>query len=148
MNDKIQAFNCVGNLALKSEYEEKFIVLDGGLAKKSRCQYSVDTNVSTNSTQQMRISVQAMVLVLIACVLLFNATFLIKTYVAANASTKFSNIATEQIVIHTGDNLWDIAKDHSVEGSSISETIDYIYQINNLQSGKLMPGQKLMVPKS
>jgi predicted Zn-dependent protease len=53
--------------------------------------------------------------------------------------------ATEVVMVGTGDTLWDIAAEHADDGD-VLEMIAHIKDLNDLDSGTLMAGQKLRVP--
>ena len=46
----------------------------------------------------------------------------------------------------TGDTLWNIAEKNPIDGLSITETVDAIKMVNDLDSGLLVPGMELSVP--
>ena len=53
--------------------------------------------------------------------------------------------ATTVVMVGTGDTLWDIAAEHADDGD-VLEMIAHIKDLNDLESGALMAGQKLRVP--
>lgn len=55
-------------------------------------------------------------------------------------------ICTEVVTVAPGDTLWSIARRYSVRGTSTMDSIAIISTLNGDISGKLEPGQRLVVP--
>jgi LysM repeat protein len=53
---------------------------------------------------------------------------------------------TQVITVAPGDSLWSIARRNSLPGSSTMEQIARISALNGNPSGKLEPGQRLVIP--
>jgi LysM repeat protein len=53
--------------------------------------------------------------------------------------------ATEVVTVGAGDTLWDIAAEHADDGE-VLEMVAHIKDLNDLDSGGLMAGQKIRVP--
>lgn len=65
----------------------------------------------------------------------------------ANKVTQTPKIMQTQVVtVAPGDSLWSIARRYSLPGSSTMEQIARISALNGNPSGKLEPGQRLVVP--
>lgn len=63
----------------------------------------------------------------------------------AQAGTESAASTTESVVVGSGDTLWDIARD--VDSSAdVRVTMDKINDLNDLGSGQVTPGQRLIVP--
>lgn len=77
--------------------------------------------------------------------LLFTSFLLIGTYASGSHPTEAT--ADEQlIIVHTGDTLWEIAKQFTDGEQDVRYVIYLIKDRNNLQSSEIMPGQKLIIP--
>lgn len=48
--------------------------------------------------------------------------------------------------VRPGDTLWSYAEQITPEGENVSDTVDELMQLNDLDSGALNPGQRLVVP--
>ena len=48
--------------------------------------------------------------------------------------------------VRAGDNLWNIAGQHTSEGSDVRNTIEAIKRLNQLDSSTIHPGQVLEIP--
>ncbi|TIC84454.1 LysM peptidoglycan-binding domain-containing protein [Nocardioides sp. GY 10127] len=77
--------------------------------------------------------------------------------VAAAVAVAFSAVSaatdeampTQEIVVGSGDTLWDIAGEISAEtGESVTSTISLIEDLNGLDNDMLLAGQTLVVPAS
>lgn len=55
-------------------------------------------------------------------------------------------VPTRVVTVHSGDTLWDIASKAS-GGSGTSEMVDRIIDLNALDSGMVMAGQTILVPR-
>lgn len=65
--------------------------------------------------------------------------------VAVAAATP-SSLATEEVVVTTGDSLWGIAEGRSVPGMSTAALVAWIEEANDLSGTVLTPGQRIVVP--
>ena len=61
-------------------------------------------------------------------------------------SDAIAGIRTETIEVVSGDSLWNIAAEHSVEGLTTQETVDFIRDANDLEVSMLSAGMELDVP--
>lgn len=63
----------------------------------------------------------------------------------ANAGTEDVGSVTKTVTVGSGDTLWDIA--HEADPTADTrETIAKINDLNDLASGRVTPGQRLIVP--
>lgn len=53
---------------------------------------------------------------------------------------------TATVVVDEGDTLWSIASQSGVSGVDTSELVSWIERQNNLSSGTITPGMRLVVP--
>lgn len=68
---------------------------------------------------------------------------------AVSAESAQSDEGTVQVVNYTvrpGDSLWSYATDITPAGEDVSERVNLIMKLNNLDSPELKPGQTLVVP--
>lgn len=61
---------------------------------------------------------------------------------------RFDTGATQVIsyIVRPGDTLWSYASSITPAGQDVSETVDELISLNNLESGALRAGQRLIVP--
>ena len=52
-----------------------------------------------------------------------------------------------EIVIISGDTLWDLAKEYGPTDQDIRKVVHAICNINNISADKLQSGQTIMIPK-
>jgi LysM repeat protein len=52
----------------------------------------------------------------------------------------------ETVTVVSGDTLWSIAEDHSVDGVTTANMVDVIREANHLESACLYGGMQLLVP--
>lgn len=83
--------------------------------------------------------------VLSAVVVLAVALMMFLVPGTAQAGTENAASTTQSVVVGSGDTLWDIARD--VDSSAdVRVTMDKINDLNDLGSGQVTPGQRLIVP--
>jgi nucleoid-associated protein YgaU len=56
--------------------------------------------------------------------------------------------AGQQIVVQTGDTLWNIAKAYGPANQDVRKTISDICELNETSADKLRPGQTLWIPEN
>jgi len=54
--------------------------------------------------------------------------------------------STADYEVRAGDNLWNIAGEHTVKGHDVRNTIEAIKRLNHLDSSTIHPGQVLEIP--
>lgn len=142
----------VGNLALAPAEEHRFTVIDGSVAQKavapSRPQlfapiaypsHTVLEGAKTNDKLVFTLAALAVSICVAGTILMGSASPDSKLNALLNAPAKI-------VEVTTGDTLWNIAEKNPIEGLSITETIDAIKMVNDLDSGLLIPGMELSVP--
>jgi LysM repeat protein len=98
-------------------------------------------------TRRGRIVLIGLPLVLLAALLLSLAGLLNSPAKAADTASGLSVTETATVTVQSGESLWTIAG--SVDpGRDPRDTIADIVQLNNLEDGKVMPGQQLFVPSA
>jgi LysM repeat protein len=86
-------------------------------------------------------------LVLLAALLLSLAGLLKSPAKAADTASGLSVTETVTVTVQPGESLWAIAVDADPNRDA-RDTIADIVQLNNLEDGKVMPGQQLFVPSA
>ena len=142
----------VGNLALAPAEEHRFTVIDGSAAQKavapSRPQlfapiaYPSRTVLEgANMNDKLVFSLAALAVSICVAGTIFMG--------AASSDSKLNallNAPTKIVEVTTGETLWNIAEKNPIDGLSITETVDAIKMVNDLDSGLLVPGMELSVP--
>lgn len=90
----------------------------------------------------LRLTRRGRVVVFGLALLVVLAAFLVLS--ARSVATDTPEV-TEIVMVGTGDTLWDIAADHADDGD-VLEMMAHIKDLNDLEGGALMAGQKLRVP--
>lgn len=142
----------VGNLALAPVEEHRFTVIDGSAAQKavapSRPQLfapiaypsrTVLEGAKMNDKLVFSLAALAVSICVAGTIFMGSASSDSKLNALLNAPTKIVDVTT-------GDTLWNIAEKNPIDGLSITETVDAIKMVNNLDSGLLVPGMELSVP--
>jgi LysM repeat protein len=96
-------------------------------------------------TRRGRIVLIGLPLVLLAAVILSLAGLLNSPAKAADAASGLSVTPTVSVTVQPGESLWAIAG-HVDPSRDPRDVIADIVQLNDLQAGKVMPGQQLFVP--
>lgn len=142
----------VGNLALAPAEEHRFTVIDGSAAQKavapSRPQLfapiaypsrTVLEGAKMNDKLVLSLAALAVSICVAGTIFMGSASSNSKLNALLNAPTKI-------VEVTTGDTLWNIAEKNPIDGLSITETVDAIKMVNDLDSGLLVPGMELSVP--
>lgn len=142
----------VGNLALAPAEEHRFTVIDGSAAQKavapSRPQLfapiaypsrMVLEGAKMNDKLVFSLAALAVSICVAGTIFMGSASSDSKLNALLNAPIKI-------VEVTTGDTLWNIAEKNPIDGLSITETVDAIKMVNNLDSGLLVPGMELSVP--
>lgn len=142
----------VGNLALAPAEEHCFTVIDGSAAQKadapSRPQLfapiaypsrTVLEGAKMNNKLAFSLAALAVSICVAGTIFMGSASSDSKLNALLNAPTKI-------VEVTTGDTLWHIAEKNPIDGLSITETVDAIKMVNDLDSGLLVPGMELSVP--
>lgn len=98
-------------------------------------------------TRRGRIVLIGLPLVLLAALLLSLAGLLNSPAKAADAVSGLSVTETVTVTVQPGESLWAIAVNADPHRDA-RDTIADIAQLNNLENGKVMPGQQLFVPSA
>lgn len=98
-------------------------------------------------TRRGRIVLIGLPLVLLAALLLSLAGLLNSPAKAADTASGLSVTETVTVTVQPGESLWAIAVDADPSRDA-RDIIADIVQLNDLQDGKVMPGQQLFVPSA
>ena len=138
-----------GNLALKLETPAApaFTVVKGGRsgfqAQPTKPAHSQCVSVAS---APVALKASTVIAVAVALTLFFVlATSVFSARHAAYAES-VSNVTYETVRVQSGDSLWSLAQEHSIEGLSTQETSDMIRSVNHLEHGSLDAGAHLKVP--
>lgn len=138
-----------GNLALKLETPAApaFTVVKGGRSGfqtlpgkpvRSQCVATTSAPVALKASTIVALAV-ALTLFFVLATSIFSARH------AAYAES-VSNVTYETVRVQSGDSLWSLAQEHSVDGLTTQETSDIIRSVNHLEHGSLDAGDVLKVP--
>ncbi len=138
-----------GNLALKLETPAApaFTVVKGGRSGfqtlpgkpvRSQCVATTSAPVALKASTIVALAV-ALTLFFVLATSIFSARH------AAYAESA-SNVTYETVRVQSGDSLWSLAQEHSVDGLSTQATSDIIRSVNHLEHGSLDAGDVLKVP--
>lgn len=78
-------------------------------------------------------------------ILLFTSFLMMGTDASGNLPAEAS-LNEHVVTVHTGDTLWDIAKNYADGKDDIRYIIYSIKDRNGLKSADIKPGQKLIIP--
>ncbi len=98
-------------------------------------------------TRRGRIVLIGLPLVLLAALLISLAGLLNSPAKAADTADGLSVTETVTVTVQPGESLWAIAV-NAAPNRDARDTIADIVQLNNLENGKVMPGQQLFVPSA
>lgn len=138
-----------GNLALKLETPAApaFTVVKGG---RSGFQTLPDKPVRSQcvATTSAPVALKASTIVALAVALTLFFVLATSIFSARHAAyaESASNVTYETVRVQSGDSLWSLAQEHSVDGLSTQETSDIIRSVNHLEHGSLDAGDVLKVP--
>ena len=142
----------VGNLALAPAEEYRFTVIDGSAAQKavapSRPQLFAPIAYPTRTVLEGAKMNDKLVFTLaaLAVSVCVAGTIFMGSASSDSKLNALLNAPTKIVEVTTGDTLWNIAEKNPIDGLSITETVDAIKMVNDLDSGLLVPGMELSVP--
>lgn len=96
-------------------------------------------------TRRGRLVIVGIPLVLLAALLLGLAGFFNAPAKAADSPADLQETPAVTVVVQPGESLWAIAA-ASAPGRDTRDVIAEIVQLNNLDGGRVLPGQQLFVP--
>lgn len=142
----------VGNLALAPIEEHCFTVIDGSAAQKavapSRPQLFAPIAYPSRTVLECAKMNDKLVfsLAALAVSICVAGTIFMGSASSDSKLNALLNAPTTIVEVTTGDTLWNIAEKNPIDGLSITETVDAIKMVNDLDSGLLVPGMELSVP--
>lgn len=77
--------------------------------------------------------------------LLFTSFLLMGTDASGNHPEE-ATMEEQIIIVHSGDTLWEIAKQYTDGSNDIRYIVYMIKDRNDLQSAEIKPGQRLIIP--
>lgn len=84
----------------------------------------------------------------IACMMI-TMIYATNTVLGANTATCESKPTYAQIVVESGDTLWNIASDYGPQGQDLRKVVNEISKVNELSANSsIQPGQLLLVPEN
>lgn len=142
-----------GNLALSpQQHSTKFTVIAGGkqrfVVAPNRQLFAPDVYARPVASRQNH-SLNTLVLgvaIVLACI--FGLSFGIAGMKTSARNSAIAQAAQMEIRVQPGDSLWSLAEEHSIDGLSISETLEVIKDWNGRSSASLYPGESLLVPNT
>lgn len=140
----------VGNLALAPAEEHRFTVIDGSAAQKavapSRPQLFAPIAYPTRTVLEGAKMNDKLVFTLaaLAVSVCVAGTIFMGSASSDSKLNALLNAPTKIVEVTTGDTLWNIAEKNPIDGLSITETVDAIKMVNDLDSGLLVPGLSLI----
>lgn len=141
----------VGNLALAPAEEHRFTVIDGSAAQKavapSRPQlFAPIAYPSRTVLEGAKMNDKLVFTAALAVSVCVAGTIFMGSASSDSKLNALLNAPTKIVEVTTGDTLWNIAEKNPIDGLSITETVDAIKMVNDLDSGLLVPGMELSVP--
>lgn len=103
---------------------------------------STTASITVRPTSSLRLTRRGRIVVFALAMLVVLAAFVL---LSGGSVATDSPEATEVVMVGTGDTLWGIAAEHADDGE-VLEMVAHIKDLNGLDSGSLMAGQKLRVP--
>ena len=68
------------------------------------------------------------------------------TVIGANNAESLTKPVYSEIVIQSGDTLWNLAKEFGPDGKDIREVVYEICRINDISADSIYPGQTILIP--
>lgn len=98
-------------------------------------------------TRRGRIVLVGVPLIILSVLLISLAGFLNSPAKAADSASELSLTPTVSVTVQPGQSLWEIAGSVAPERDPRDVVAD-IVQLNNLDGGRVMPGQQIFVPSN
>lgn len=100
--------------------------------------------VARRRTSAMRSNRRGKVMAVIVAAALAWGGFAMLTAEPARSDTGATQVVS--YIVRPGDTLWSYASSVTPAGQDVSETVDELIALNNLESGSLRVGQRIIVP--
>ena len=130
------AYPVNGTSALKARAVSSFELIDGG---------ACEAHAAAKPLEPIRLFA-AVAALIFAIVAVFSASMIRDIATSRQRAAAVEGIAYQEVVVYSGQGLWDIAEAHPVAGLSTAELVDHIVEVNGLPNATLHSGQRLSVP--
>lgn len=100
--------------------------------------HSLETN-RCQSRSRTRALTEVMALMVITCLLIAGPLV---------SRSRVLEPRTTTVLATDGDTLWSIAKAHPLAGQSTAQTVEFIAQVNGLDSCRIQAGKSIKVPST
>lgn len=148
-------FSTYGSSALKVRRLPAFVVLEGGLSKQAFPHNYTDAVYAKHQEDCAQVGVKQTCARLSTVFLALSLTVLIaislSSYIIDQTRLAATNQAlqaleTQDITVHTGDSLWDLAERYDVADVATADVVQWIKSKNSLETSEIKAGQTLVVP--
>ena len=128
------------NTAVSVDQRPKLRVIEGGLSQSKKCNH-----VRAFALPTVReLAIAAVMVALVAA--FFFACSAQDAQAHSRVDDMLASAQYETVTVVSGDTLWGIAEDHSVDGVTTANMVDVIREANHLESACLHGGMQLLVP--
>lgn len=116
----------------------------GRMAGKRSNAYRAARRGAVRRTNAVRSDRRGKVMAVVLAAALAWGGFAMLTAELARSDTGATQVIS--YIVRPGDTLWSYASSITPAGQDVSETVDELISLNNLESGALRAGQRLIVP--
>ena len=116
----------------------------GRMAGKRSNAYRAARRGAVRRTNAVRSDRRGKVMAVVLAAALAWVGFSMLTAEPARSDTGATQVIS--YIVRPGDTLWSYASSITPAGQDVSETVDELISLNNLESGALRAGQRLIVP--
>ena len=116
----------------------------GRMAGKRSNAYRAARRGAVRRTNAVRSDRRGKVMAVVLAATLAWCGFAMLTAEPARSDTGATQVIS--YIVRPGDTLWSYASSITPAGQDVSETVDELISLNNLESGALRAGQRLIVP--
>ena len=116
----------------------------GRMAGKRSNAYRAARRGAVRRTNAVRSDRRGKVMAVVLAAALAWGGFAMLTAEQARSDTGATQVIS--YIVRPGDTLWSYASSITPAGQDVSETVDELISLNNLESGSLRAGQRLIVP--
>ncbi|MCZ4466731.1 LysM peptidoglycan-binding domain-containing protein [Bifidobacterium breve] len=120
------------------------VMATGRMAGKRSNAYRAARRGAVRRTNAVRSDRRGKVMAVVLAAALAWVGFAMLTAEPARSDTGATQVIS--YIVRPGDTLWSYASSITPAGQDVSETVDELISLNNLESGALRAGQRLIVP--
>ncbi|MEQ6142144.1 LysM peptidoglycan-binding domain-containing protein [Bifidobacterium breve] len=120
------------------------VMATGRMAGKRSNAYRAARRGAVRRTNAVRSDHRGKVMAVVLAATLAWCGFAMLTAEPARSDTGATQVIS--YIVRPGDTLWSYASSITPAGQDVSETVDELISLNNLESGALRAGQRLIVP--